>query len=66
MFDPVARFMTAERGAVSVEWVAVTAVLMVASIGLAYSLFSGGLTPIQEKTNSDFNRVNTGAPSPGG
>ncbi|MEM8959818.1 MAG: hypothetical protein AAGC86_18655 [Pseudomonadota bacterium] len=50
-------FFQDERGAVSVEWVAVTFALMVGSIWFAYTLMAGGVAPVREEVNRDFNRV---------
>lgn len=56
MFDSIG-FFREERGAVSVEWVAVTFALMVVGIWFAYTVMSGGIAPVREQVNSDFNRV---------
>ncbi|MEM9145456.1 MAG: hypothetical protein AAGC57_04595 [Pseudomonadota bacterium] len=50
-------FLREESGVVSVEWLAVTGVLMVAGIVVVYELMSGGVAPIRQEVNSDFNRV---------
>ncbi|MEL6218387.1 MAG: hypothetical protein AAFR79_07960 [Pseudomonadota bacterium] len=50
-------FVSGDRGAVSVEWIAVTAALMTVGVFVAYELMSGGVAPIREQVNNDFNRV---------
>lgn len=56
MIDRVG-FLAEESGAVSVEWVAVTLALMVAGIFFVYQLMAGGVAPVRQQVNSDFNRV---------
>ncbi|WP_285671723.1 hypothetical protein [Paralimibaculum aggregatum] len=57
--------MMREDGAVSVEWVAATAALIVVSSFMGYYLFFG-INEIREENNTDFNRVQTGESAGGG
>lgn len=56
----IAEFLEREDGAVSVEWVAVTAGLIVVGAWLTYTLFADGINKVSEQNNQDFYRVNIG------
>ncbi len=53
-------FVTEERGSLSVEWVAVTAALILVAGLVTHSLFAGGVNAIGEENATDFNRVQVG------
>ncbi len=50
-------YLGGERGAVSVEWIAVTFALIVVTSYLVYALSAGGLNPVREELNQDLDRV---------
>ena len=63
------KFLRDESGAVTIDWVALTAAILLLAIALVYALFNNGVGTLASSMNSSLsaaaNGVNTGtAPGP--
>ncbi|MEM7188800.1 MAG: hypothetical protein AAF439_04240 [Pseudomonadota bacterium] len=66
------KFLRDESGAVTIDWVALTAGIMLLGITIVYALFNGGVGDLADSintnlTNASSNTIDTGAiPAPNG
>ena len=52
-------FLRSERGAATLDWVAMTAGILVLGLALVYALFSGGVSSISRSINATLERSGT-------
>lgn len=55
MIDVLFRFLRTERGAVTVDWVTVSASLLLLGIAIVYSVYAYGVTPAVSDVNGTLN-----------
>ena len=59
------KFLSDESGAVTIDWVALTAGILLLGIAVVYAIFNGGVQPLINSINSNLSvavSVNTGTP----
>lgn len=58
------KFLSDESGAVTIDWVALTAGILLLGIAVVYAIFNGGVSPLIDSINSNLSiavTANTGA-----
>lgn len=58
------KFLNDEAGAVTIDWVALTAGILLLGIAVVYGIFNTGVAGLASKVNS--NLINTAIGTPGG
>jgi Flp pilus assembly pilin Flp len=48
------KFLKDEAGAVTIDWVALTAGILLLGIALVYGIFNGGVNPLKTSINSNL------------
>ena len=51
------RFLGDDTGAVTIDWVALTAGILLLGIAVVYGVFEGGVKPLAESINSNLSRA---------
>lgn len=57
-------FLRDESGAVTIDWVALTAGILLLGIAVVYGIFSGGVDPLVGQINSALSSAALSAPTP--
>jgi len=52
-------FVSDEGGAVTIDWVALTAGILLLGIAVVYGIFNGGVSDLTERINSDLDSADT-------
>jgi hypothetical protein len=53
----LSKFMGDDTGAVTIDWVALTAGILLLGIAVVYGVFEGGVKPLAESINSNLSRA---------
>ncbi|MEM8792791.1 MAG: hypothetical protein AAGE80_14315 [Pseudomonadota bacterium] len=53
-------FIRDEAGAVTIDWVALTAGILLLAIALVYGIFNNGVEPLVERINSSLSTAGSG------
>lgn len=53
-------FLNDETGAVTIDWVALTAGILLLGIAVVYAIFSGGVTPLVTNINETLSTASLG------
>jgi hypothetical protein len=53
----LSKFMGDETGAVTIDWVALTAGILLLGIAVVYGVFEGGVKPLAESINGHLSRA---------
>ena len=57
-------FLRDESGAVTIDWVALTAGILLLGIAVVYGIFSNGVDPLVGQINSSLSNAALSAPTP--
>lgn len=57
-------FLHDEAGAVTIDWVALTAGILLLGIAVVYAIFEGGVDPLVGKINSTLSNASVDSPNP--
>ena len=56
----IKNFLHDETGAVTIDWVALTAGILLLGIAVVFSIFSNGVTPLVDSINNQLSRAGAG------